>query len=421
LHILFFTHYFPPEVNAPASRTFENAKRWVKEGHQVTVVTCAPNHPRGVLYFGYENRIRQWDEIDGIRVLRVITYLSANKGFLKRTLNYLSFMFSSTMLSPLAGNVDLVISTSPQFFCGMSGYWASRIKQCPWVLEIRDLWPESIIAVGAVRRRKVIDALEGLESFLYKNADHIVAVTRSFKRHIMARGAPAERISVLTNGADLERYQPLPKQNSVRMELGLDGKFIASYLGTHGMAHGLGTVLRAADLLRDRENIVFLLAGDGAERENLLRQKEALKLENVLMLPQQPKERMPELLAASDASMVLLRKTDLFKTVIPSKIFEAMAMERPVILGVDGETKEIIEEADCGVCIEPENHHQLAEAVLSLYNDPALLQRLGRNGKTSVMSCYDREKLAGDYLQVLQDVAVSGAKWQKTKPLIGAI
>jgi glycosyltransferase involved in cell wall biosynthesis len=421
LHILFFTHYFPPEVNAPASRTFENAKRWVKEGHQVTVVTCAPNHPRGVLYPGYENRIRQWDEIDGIKVLRVITYLSANKGFLKRTLNYLSFMFSSTMLSPLVGSVDLVISTSPQFFCGMSGYWASRIKQCPWVLEIRDLWPESIIAVGAVRRRKVIDSLEGLESFLYKNADHIVAVTRAFKRHIMARGVPAERISVLTNGADLERYQPLPKQNSARMELGLNGKFVASYLGTHGMAHGLGTVLRAADLLRDRENIVFLLAGDGAERDNLLRQKEALKLDNVLMLPQQPKERMPELLAASDASMVLLRKTDLFKTVIPSKIFEAMAMERPVILGVDGETKEIIEEADCGVCIEPENHHQLAEAVLALSNDPTLLQRLGRNGKTTVTSCYDREKLAGEYLQVLQDVAVSGAKWLKTKPLIGAI
>jgi glycosyltransferase involved in cell wall biosynthesis len=152
-----------------------------------------------------------------------------------------------------------------------------------------------------------------------------------------------------------------------------------------------------------------------------MRQKEALRLDNVLMLPQQPKERMPELLAASDASMVLLRKTDLFKTVIPSKIFEAMAMERPVILGVDGETKEIIEEADCGVCIEPENHHQLAEAVLALSNDPTLLQRLGRNGKTTVKGCYDREKLAGEYLQVLQDVAVSGAKGLKTKPLIGAI
>ncbi len=409
MHILFLTHYFPPEVNAPASRTFENAKRWVKAGHQVTVVTCAPNHPKGILYPGYSNRIRQWEEMDGIKVLRVMTYLSANQGFLKRTLNYLSFMVSASALSPLVSDVDLVISTSPQFFCGMGGLWVSVMKRCPWVLEIRDLWPESIIAVGAIKDRKVIQLLEGIESFLYLNADHIISVTHSFKRHIRARGVPSEAISVLTNGADLQQFQPGPRENSIRKELGLDGKFVASYVGTHGMAHGLDTVLHAADLLRDRDQIVFLLVGDGAERDNLLRRKDALQMKNVLMLPQQPKERMPEFLAASDACMVLLKRQDLFKTVIPSKIFEAMAMERPIILGVEGESKRIVEEGGCGIAIEPENHHELAEAVLRLDNDPGLMTRLGDNGRKFVMENYDRDVLAKRYLGVVESLVESGA------------
>lgn len=404
MHILFLTHYFPPEVNAPASRTFENARRWVKEGHRVTVITCAPNHPRGVLYPGYRNRFRQRETILGIRVLRVKTYLSANAGFLGRIVNYLSYMLSATLFSPLVKNVDVVISTSPQFFCGMTGYWVSRLKRTPWVLEIRDLWPESIIAVGAIRERALIRFLEGLETFLYRHADHLVSVTHSFKKHIMRRGVPGERISVITNGADLEQYGPLPKQNGVRESLGLDREFMASYIGTHGMAHGLDTVLRAAELLKDREQVRFLLVGGGAERVNLLRQKESLGLSNVIMLPQQPKEMMPSFLAASDACMVLLKKQDLFKTVIPSKIFEAMAMERPVILGVEGESRAIIEAAGCGVCIEPGNHHQLAETVLLLSHDEGRVRELGKQGRRFVIEKYNRDRLASDYLRLIQSV-----------------
>lgn len=404
MHILFLTHYFPPEVNAPASRTFENARQWVKAGHRVTVITCVPNHPKGVVYPGFENRLWQWDEIEGIRVLRVITYLSSNKGFLKRTLNYISYMFSAAVFSGLVSDADIVVSTSPQFFCGFAGYFVSRLKRLPWVLEIRDLWPESIVTVGAIKQRGVIRFLELLEKFIYMKADHIVSVTHAFKNHITKKDVPPEHVSVITNGADLDMYAPLPRQNSVSDEYGLGDRFVVSYIGTHGMAHSLKTVLRAAKKLENRKNILFMLVGDGAERGTLLKEKQRLGSQNVLMLPQQPKERMPEFLAASDVCMVLLKKDDLFKTVIPSKIFEAMAMERPLILGVDGECRQIVEAARCGIYIEPENHDELAGAAEALSLDGALVRELGMNGRRFVRSNYDRGILAGKYLDVLLDL-----------------
>jgi len=403
MHILFLTHYFPPEVNAPASRTYENAKRWVKAGHQVTVITCFPNHPKGIIYPGYRNRLYQWDEKDGIRVLRVKTYLSANQGFLKRIFNYVSFMFSATLLCFLVKGVNIVVSTSPQFFCGLAGYFVSRLKAAPWLLEIRDLWPESIIAVGAIKNRRIIALLESIESFMYRKANGVVALTEAFKRHIGSRGVPSERITVITNGADLSQFNPLPKDNAFRKQEGLTGKFVASYVGTHGMAHGLETVLKAADLLRNRDEIVFLLVGDGAERENLIQMKDAMGLKNVILLPQQKKERMPEIIAASDACMVLLIKQELFKTVIPSKIFEDMAMERPIILGVEGESRAIIEAAGSGLCIEPENARALADAVMRLHDDKMLADRLGKNGRDYVKKFYNREALALIYLDLLTD------------------
>jgi glycosyltransferase involved in cell wall biosynthesis len=401
MHILFLTHYFPPEVNAPASRTYENAKRWVRQGHQVTVMTCAPNHPRGVLYPGYGNRWFQPETLDGIHVLRIKTYLSANRGVRKRILNYLSYMIAAIFFCPMVRHADVAVSTSPQFFCGMAGYIVARIKRIPWVLEIRDLWPESIVAVGAIRNRRVIGLLEGIESFLYRKADHVIALTRAFKKHILNRGVPDDRVSVVTNGADLERFKPHPRENGFRRAHRLEDKFLLSYVGTHGMAHGLSSVLRAANRLRHRRDIMFLLVGDGAERGNLLKMKSSMRLNNVLMLSQQPKEMMPVIIAASDACMVLLKDTPLFRTVIPSKLFEAMAMQRAIILGVKGESRHIIETGRCGICIDPESGRQLAETALRLADDRSLTDELGTRGLRFVRRHYSRDALAADYLALL--------------------
>lgn len=407
MRVLFLSHYFPPEVNAPASRTYEHCKQWVKDGHEVTVVTCAPNHPRGKVYEGYRNRFFQWEEKDKIRIIRVWTYVTANEGFLKRTLNYISFMVSSIVAALWLPQSDVVVTTSPQFFNGLAGYFVSRFKRMPWVLEIRDLWPESILVVGAIKNRAIIRLLEWIELFAYRKADRIVPVTDAFKRYMVKRGIPAEKIAVIKNGVDLSFFKEVNGPNPVALELGLQGKFVASYFGTHGMAHCLETVLYSARELKEREDIVFLLVGDGAERQRLVAMRDQMALPNVIMLGQEPKGKMPYLWALSDASLVLLKKSKLFTTVIPSKIFESMAMEKPVILGVEGETAEILKTADAGFCIEPENSHELAERVLELYRNRDLAAKLGTNGRRHVAEYYDRTVLARRYESLLASLIPS--------------
>jgi glycosyltransferase involved in cell wall biosynthesis len=401
VRILFLTHYFPPEVNAPASRTVEHCREWVRAGHDVIVVTCAPNHPNGRLYPGYRNRIWQSETIDGIEVVRVWTYLAPNEGFARRSLNYISYLIAATLSVPWLRRPDVVVSTSPQFFCGLAGYATSRLKRVPWVLEIRDLWPESIIAVGATRNTTVIRVLEALEHFAYRKADRLVSVTDSFVRHFEQLGIDTGKAHVIKNGVDLDRFSEPVKDQALLRELGLEGRFVAAYFGTHGMAHHLETVLDAALLLRHDSRIAFLLAGGGAERERLLALKNQRGLDNVVMLDQQPKERMPALWGAIDVSLVLLRQSDLFKTVIPSKIFEAMAMRRPIVLGVEGESRDLVAEAGCGIAIAPESAGELADTVVRLAGDPELTARLADSGRRYVETRFDRRKLAARYADLL--------------------
>jgi glycosyltransferase involved in cell wall biosynthesis len=248
MHILFLTHYFPPEVNAPANRVFELAKEWVRAGHRVTVITCAPNHPGGELHEGYRNKLLQREVIRGVEVTRIWTFLAANEGFLRRIANYVSYLIAVTVLTPRFPQVDVVVSTSPQFFCGLAGFAVSRVKRAPWVLEIRDLWPESIVAVGAMARGRMIRFLEAAEAWAYARADRIVCVSEGFVPHLIARGANPAHVSVVENGVDLELFSSVPDPSAFRAEHGLGGKFVAAYVGTHGMAHHLETVLEAAAL-----------------------------------------------------------------------------------------------------------------------------------------------------------------------------
>lgn len=404
MRILFLSHYFPPEVNAPATRTYEHCKKWVEMGHEVTVVSCVPHHPMGEAYPGYKNRLWHVEERDGIKAIKLFTYITANEGFLKRTFNYVFYMMMAILAAPFLARTDLVISTSPQFFNGLAGYFVSRLKRAPWLLEIRDLWPESIVAVGAIKNPRIIAALEGIESFIYRKADHIVPVTYAFQRHILKHGGDAAKITVIRNGVDLDFFAIQPRDEAYAAQIGVEGKFVASYVGTHGMAHGLDTIIEAAELLRDRQDIVFLMAGDGAERQRLVEEVRQRRLPNVILLGQLPKDQMPRLWSVSDASLVLLKKQDLFLTVIPSKIFESMAMKTPIIMGVAGESRDIIEEAGSGICIEPENAAELAAAVRDLAQSPDKCRELGENGHRAVSGQFNRATLARDYEAVLQKV-----------------
>ncbi|RYD68485.1 MAG: glycosyltransferase WbuB, partial [Sphingomonadales bacterium] len=346
MKIIVLTHYYPPEVNAPASRLSEHARVWAQAGHEVTVVTCVPNHPTGRAYPGYRNRLWQEEERDGVRVIRLWTWLAANEGFLPRISNYVSYLLSVLVWMWRLPKADVVLSTSPQFFCGLAG-WLLKRKRRPWVLEIRDLWPESIVTVGAMKRGAAIKLLEAIERFAYRKADLVVSVTDGFVPHIRERRGNGP-IAIVKNGVDLTTFTTpdAEAETEFRAAHGLTGKFVAAYVGTHGMAHKLDTVLEAAELVRERSDIAFLLVGDGAERERLVAEVAARGLSNVVMLGQQPKSAMPGIWAASDAALVLLRRVDTFKTVIPSKMFEAMAMACPMIMGVEGEAKALMEAGD---------------------------------------------------------------------------
>ena len=405
-HILFLTHYFAPEGNAPASRTFENCRRWVADGHRVTVITGAPNVPSGVVYEGYRNRLVQTEWMDGIRVIRVWTLMAANRGTLRRTLNFLSFMAAATVRALFVGGVDVVIATSPQFFCGWAGVLASKLGGHRFLLEIRDLWPESIETVGAVGNRLAIGALSRLEEAMYRAADRIVTVGGGYRRKLIERGVPAGRIAVVTNGADLDVYVPGEPDEAVVARYGLAGKFTVAYVGTLGMACGLDCVLDAAETLRagGDDGVRFLLVGDGARRAELEAASRARDLTNVWFTGRLGKEEIPPLLRSVDACLVHLRRAPLFETVLPSKIFEAFAMGRPILIGVPGDATAVVERARGGLAFEPENADDLLEKLGKMRADPALRAQLGKNGRRCVEREFSRDALAADYSRIIESL-----------------
>jgi glycosyltransferase involved in cell wall biosynthesis len=410
MRVLFLTHYFFPEGNAPATRVYEVCRRWVELGHRVTVVTGAPNVPSGVVYEGYANRWFQREEVAGIETLRVWTWLAANRGTVRRTLNYLSFLVAATLAGLLAPRPDVVIATSPQFFCGWAGALVSRARRLPFVLEVRDLWPESIASVGALRKSPLLRLLERLERALYRAATRIVTVGEGYRDQLVGRGVPSERIEVIPNGVDREMFQDRGGGAALRRRYGLGQAFVCSYVGTIGMASGLDVVLRAARLLREegRADIRFALVGDGAIREELEERARREGLSEVVFTGRRDKREMPDHLAMTDACLVHLARKDLFRTVLPSKIFEAAAMRKPIVLGVQGRAAELVDGAGAGICIEPENERQLVDAVTRLAADRELAARLGQAGYDEIAARFEWGGLAGRYAELAGKVAEAG-------------
>ena len=408
MHILFLTDNFPPEVNAPASRTFEHCREWVKAGHQVTVITCAPNFPTGKVFDGYRNRLFSRETMDGIQVIRVWSYITANEGFARRTLDYVSFMLSAIPASFHTPRPDVVIATSPQFFTACAGYVVGGLRRVPWVFELRDIWPESIRAVGAMKESWVLDQLEKLELFLYRKAAAVITVTHAFKTNLEGRGIDPAKIHVITNGADLTRFQPMEKDAALVQAHNLRGKFVAGYIGTHGMAHGLETLLETARLLQDegRDDIRILFLGGGAAKADLVAQAEAMGLTNVIFVDTVPKDEVARYWSLLDTSIIHLRGTDLFKTVIPSKLFECMAMGIPVLHGVRGESAVIVEREGVGLPFEPENALDLRNHLVAMADDSELCQRFAANGPKGANN-YDRRTLALGMLAHIEAVVAA--------------
>ena len=406
MHILFLTDNFPPEVNAPASRTHEHCRVWVAAGEQVTVITCAPNFPKGRVFDGYRNKLWQEEAMDGIRVIRVWSYITANEGFTKRVLDYMSFMLCAFIASLWVRRVDVVVGTSPQFFTAVSAWAVGAIKRVPFVFELRDLWPESIKAVGAMKESVVIRMLERLEMFLYRRAARIVAVTNSFRQTLIRRGIDCNKIEVITNGVDVSRFSPREKDAALECELGFEGCFVAGYIGTHGMAHALDTLVQAMQQLQSHpqgQHIRLLLLGDGARKAHLQAEVASLGLTNVVFVDTVPKDMVSRYWSLLDVSIIHLRQTPLFETVIPSKLFECMGLGIPVLHGVSGESAGIVQREACGVTFEPENADQLVQSLLDLQSNPGQLNQLSQAGVLAATS-YDRSVLARKMLGLLSDL-----------------
>jgi glycosyltransferase involved in cell wall biosynthesis len=400
MKILFLSDNFPPEVNAPATRTYEHCREWVRLGAEVTVITCAPNFPRGKVFPGYRNSLCRRETVDGINVIRVWSYITANEGFLRRTLDYLSFA-GSAFLAGLFRQTDIIVATSPQFFTTFAGCALARFKGKPWVFELRDFWPESIRTVGAMKDSFLLRWLARIEMYLYRDAALVVAVTEAFKEKLVARGIDPRKIRVVTNGANLGLFVPREKPSELLERLNLRGKFVVSYIGTHGMAHGLEFIVNAIDKIAD-DAVHFLFIGDGAKKGDVLRLARSKDLANATFLETVGKEQVAEYLALSDAVLVPLVKAETFRSVIPSKIFEAAAMEKPILLGVEGEARRIVETYEAGLCFEPENEADFLAKVRLISSDGEMYER-ARAGCARLARAFDRSRLAAEMYGYLKD------------------
>jgi glycosyltransferase involved in cell wall biosynthesis len=410
--ILYISQYFPPEMGAPAARASELATHWAKAGHEVSVLTGFPNHPTGVVPPEWKARLRRLtyhERIAGVNVFRTWLWPLPNRKAHERMRNYASFCVSAALRGMAIPRPNVVIASSPQLLVGLSGWWIAFFRQLPFVFEVRDLWPESLAAVGVGNENSLLHhTLATVAKFLYERSDRIVVVTPAFKDHLIDRWrVPAEKIAVVENGVETDLFTPVSAaaNEKLRQELRAEGKFLVSYIGTLGMAHGLENLLdAAAQLQRQNSSAQFLLVGEGAEKERIKAMAQSRGLASVSFLDQQPRERIPAFISASDACLVLLKKTDVFKTVIPTKMLEFMSCARPVILGVDGQARQIIEEANAGLVIEPEDSEALVAAINQLSADRALGRSLGQKGREYILRHLSRGRTAEKYINVLQAV-----------------
>jgi len=391
-------------MGAPSARTYEHAKVWVQEGHEVVVVCGLPNHPDGIVPPEYRGKLLVREEMDGIKVLRGWLYATPNRGVVKRSFAFLTFMLSSMLVAIfVAGKCDVVVATSPQMLCGLAGYIVSLFKRVPFVLEIRDLWPAQIVDLGVIKNRFIIWLLYKLEAFLYRRAEAIVTIAPAMSREISERGFGKEKIFTIPNGIDENFFKPLGRRSKVREEKGWkDDDVIVMYIGTMGLSQGLDVILKSAMVLKGEEKLKFVFVGAGADKERLIGIAKEWGLSNVEFYPPVRKAEMPEWYGAGDIFVVPLKRRKVFLYNIPSKMFEIMACEKPIVLGVEGQAREILEDSKAGICVEPENANEFADAILKLAKDSNLRAELGKNGREYVVKHFSRIENAKRYLEIFK-------------------
>lgn len=405
MKILFLTQYCPPEVGAPQNRIFEFAKQLKKFGHEITILTAMPNYPKGEIFEEYRGKKLVKEEIDGIKIVRTSIYATKEKSFTKRLKNYLSFTFSSvfTGLKHIEEQ-DVVITESPPLFLGWSGYVIAKRKKAKFVFNVSDLWPESAVKLGVLNNKLLIKASTWLEEFSYRKAAAVTGQTKGIVDNIVSRGFDKNKVHLITNGVDTEFFKKENRDEKLREEWGIKDKFAVCYAGIHGLAQGLEVIIDAAELLKEEKDIQFVFIGDGPEKSKLMDMVKEKELNNVSFQPVQLKPNMPRIIASMDATVVPLKKLDLFKGALPSKMFEALSSELPIVLAVEGEAEKLINDARAGITVEPENAKEIADAVLKLYKNKDLKEELGQNGRKYVIENYSRESITRKLEKILKEL-----------------
>ena len=408
LRILYITQYYPPEIGATQTRAFEMVRYLVDRGHRVTVLTEFPNHPSGIIPQRYKGKWFSRERDGNLEVIRTWVFTRPEKTFWSRIAFYLSFCLMSVIRGiVIGGTFDAVYATSPPLFVGLSGLIISLWKRTRFVLEIRDLWPESAVALKEISNPSVIRLAEGLERFLYHRACRIVGVTKGFLETIQSVGISPKKLHYIPNGANLELYTPGPKRISLRKELGIPASaFVVMYTGIHGLMHGLEFVIRSAAMLQENRNIFFVFIGEGVIKQSLIAEAEERGLKRILFLDSVPEEALPDYIRTFDAGLVTTRDLDICRRIISVKMFTYMACEKPVIACIEGEALSIVLNAEAGIYAEPENPEALVRAVLKLSKHPGLCKKLGRNGRDLVSAQFSRKKLAAKLENVLQEVVL---------------
>lgn len=405
MHIMLMAQCYAPESVSAAILITELATDLVKRGHQVTMVTGAPNYPHGRVFDGYRNRLYSSEILDGVRVIRTWSYISPAKKTLPRLLHYGTYSATAFYGGLLAGKPDVLISFSPPLPLGISAWLLSRLWHVPWVLQIEDLYPDAAVAAGVLVNRTVIQFFSAMERFLYRHAQRISVITQSFRGSLLGKAVTESKIEVIPVWADPNEVQPLPKENAFRHAHNLDHKFVVMYAGNIGLTSCLEDVIEAAELLRDQPDVRFVIVGEGVKKEALEAEARRRQLANILFLPYQPRPSFPEMLAAADLGLVTLNEGAMLSS-LPSKIFNVMASARPVlcVCPPKSELAHIVQESGCGRTVRPGAPRALAETVAALKAEYAALNKMGQAGRMYLEWYHTREHCVLAYEHMLENL-----------------
>jgi glycosyltransferase involved in cell wall biosynthesis len=404
MRILIIHQWFATPTQPGGTRHYELASHLVQRGHECTIVTCNVSYVTGEKIVDGRGLVIE-QQAGGLRILRAYSYAAIHRSFVGRLVSFLSFMATSVWAALRLKDVDLVMGTSPPLFQGVSAWLVALLRRRPFLLEIRDLWPEFAIDIGVLKNPVLIKLSRWLERFLYGRATHFLVNSPAYRDYLVAKGIAPEKISLIANGVDPDMFPPQSDGRAVRQQLRLDGKFVVTYAGALGMANDIDTILRAAAQLRDDLSIHFLFVGGGKEQANLEMLAQSLKLENVTFAGGRNKNEMPEILAASDACLATLKDIPMFRTTYPNKVFDYMAAARPTILAIDGVIREVVDRAEGGIFVPPGDAGALAEAVRSLRADPDRGRSMGLAARRYVEEHFNRHTQAEEFTDLLEQLS----------------